>query len=104
MRVKNISTSIVTLPFNDPADVCTAALQAGLKSLVKTSFCTGNEEMVAVMQGRPELFVCPGSYRAKVVELKPGQEGEIEPKTLLPRAKAIFDNMVKPGGSLIVCS
>ena len=103
VKVKNTSTSIVTLPYNDPADVCAAALKAGVQALMATRFMAGNETMIALMNDRPQLFVCPGTWRCKIVELKPGEVGEVEPEALLPRAAEYWAGLLK-NGTLVKCS
>jgi hypothetical protein len=102
LKVKNTTGSIVSLPHNDPADLIVAALRVGIKELSTTGFCAGNEAMVEQCCARPELFVCPGTWRAVVQELAPGQTGEVNVDNLLPKAREQLSAMTAKGGSLTV--
>ncbi len=102
LRVKNNTTSIVTLPHNDPAGLVVAALKVGVQALAKTDLAKGAETLLDALQRTPEAFVHAGTHRVKVQELQPGQEGEINEDLLLPEARAQLARMTAQGGSLTV--
>jgi hypothetical protein len=104
LKVRNNTQSKVSLPHNDPADLIVAALRVGIKELSTTGFCVGNEGVVEMCLARPELFVCPGTWRANVQELAPGQSGEINVDNLLPKAREQLLAMTSKGGSLTACN
>lgn len=102
VRVKNNTTSIVTIPYNTPRDLATAALAAGVRALSQTTFAKGQEAFAAELAKNPHAYITTGDWHANPVELQPGQEGEVATGDLLPAAFDLFKRMTSPGGSLTV--
>jgi len=102
IRVRNNTTSIVSLPHNDPAGLVVAALKVGVQALAKTDLAKGAETLIAALQQTPEAFVHAGTHRVKVQELQPGQETDLNEDLLLPEARAQLNRMTAAGGSLTV--